>query len=408
VVAHIFAWLFVFAVPWQDMVVFQGLGTISKLLGITAMGAMVLHMMVHARVRRPTAFHWMVLVYLCWVLISTFWAVAEPVSISRKVKTYVQILMMVWVIWETSPNRRRLVSLMQAYVLGAYVAAGSTVYNSLTGVSLDPSGRYAASGFDANDSGMLMALALPLAWYLSSTASSGLQRWLNRGYFVAGSVAILLTGSRGALITMIAALLVVPFTLTQIKTGVKVAGFIIVILSGAAAVWLVPDKSFQRLSTTTAELSEGTLTGRITIWQTGLRAVPRRPLFGFGPAGWYPVAGRVARRLRGPHNTYLSILVEEGMIGLLLFLGILAVVMARLRAIPTTLERRVGLTLLLTVMIAIAPLGWDVAKGLWLVLALLAGFSDVFAGVRTHPAVFRPGPALRRQPRSVPTPANVR
>jgi O-antigen ligase len=210
---------------------------------------------------------------------------------------------------------------------------------------------------------------------------------LNRAYFVVGTVAILLTGSRGALLATMAALSVIPFTLTQLRTGVKVASLVIMVLAGAAAVRFVPAKSFLRLSTTASEISEGTMTGRLAIWRSGIRAVPARPLHGYGPAGWYPSgAGRVGTRTRAPHSTYLSILVEEGMIGLLLYLSMFVVVLTRLRTLPT-FERRVGLTLLATLAVALTRL----------VLSLLAGWPDVLAPARPATASARSvRPPLRR------------
>ncbi len=404
-VAHIFAWLMVFAIPWQDMIVLPGLGTVSKLLGVAALGATVLQVLFTARVRKPVAFHGIVALFICWVLLSTFWAIAQPLSIERKVNTYLQMMVMVWVIWETAPTRARLASLLQAYVIGAYVAAGATIYNYLTGSVEKDYGRFAATGFDANDLGTLLALALPMAWYLATAASYPWQRGLNRAYFVIGLVAILLTGSRGAMLTSILALSVIPLTLKQMRTGVKVASIVMMILAFVAAAWLVPTTSFERLSTTTTEISEGSLTGRVAIWESGLRAVPGAPLQGYGPGGWFVVAGSVYGRIRSPHNTYLSILVEEGMIGLVLFLSMFVVTFVRMRTIPT-FERRIGLVLLATLALAITPLGWDTTKALWLVLALLVGWADVLGG--STPAASRPSrgrTVLRRPP--PPRPAAV-
>jgi O-antigen ligase len=299
-------------------------------------------------------------------------------------------------------------NLLQAYVLGAYVAALATVYNYLAGAGIEKTyNRFAAQGFDANDLGMLLALGLPMAWYLASAVPSGLQRWGNRGYFLVAILALLLTGSRGALVASLVALSVVPFTIGHLRTGVKVAGLVIIILAAVAAIRFVPEKSFERLSSTTTEISEGTLTGRLVIWQRGLALVPERPLHGYGPAGWFPSVGFIGLRIRSSHNTYLSILVEEGLIGLLLYLSMFAVVLRRLRALPS-FERKVGTALMATLMTAILPLNWDVYKASWLVLALLAGWADVLA--RSHPAPVR-APTSRtplRRPRVGPTPVTTR
>jgi O-antigen ligase len=169
--------------------------------------------------------------------------------------------------------------------------------------------------------------------------------------------------------------------------GVKVAAVVVMLGSGVAAVQLVPAKAFERLSTTGSEITEGTMNKRLQIWQAGMHAVAGRPLHGYGPAGWYRVAGS-----RAPHNTYLSILVEEGLVGLLLFLTLLSVVLRGLLGLPR-FERRVGLTLLATLATAMTPLGWDYNKASWMVLALLAGFSAVLA----------PGGVAQASARSLPS-----
>jgi O-antigen ligase len=221
---------------------------------------------------------------------------------------------------------------------------------------------------------------------------------LNRAYFVLGTVAILLTGSRGALLVAVVALFVVPWTLTQVRRGVRVAAVVIVLGAGLASAWFVPAFAFERLSTTRSEITEGSLNNRLRIWKRGLQAVPDRPLHGYGPAGWFPAIGWN----KAPHNTYLSILVEEGLIGLLLYLAILTVVLARLLRLHT-FERRVGLTTLAALAVAMTPLGWDGHKASWLVLALLTGLSDVLAPGRPPAAPSRPMPTVLREPgRRVP------
>jgi O-antigen ligase len=397
VLAYIFTWLFVFAVPWQNMVILPGLGTISKVLGAGAIAGTLVHVVLSGKIRKPVAFHWVAIGYVCWVLLSVFWAVAVPDSYLEKVATYLQLLVMTWVIWEAAPTRARLTGLLQAYVLGAYVATGSTIYNYATGTTLAYE-RFSASGFDPNDLGMLLALALPMAWYITSTTSSAFLRWLNRAYFVAGTVAILLTSSRGALLAALAALSVIPWTLTRLRRGLRVATVVIMLGAGAAAVRFVPDFAFQRLSTTTSVLSGGTMSGRLGVWKQGLWTVPARPLQGYGPAGWWPTIG-VKIGNRAPHSSWLAILVEEGIIGLVLYLALFMVVFTRLLVLPT-FERRVSLTLLGTLVIAMTPLGWDADKAPWLVLALLTVWSEVLAPARptTTPARRLPGavrPPLR-------------
>jgi O-antigen ligase len=408
VLAYIFSWLFVFIVPWENVVIFPGVGTIGKVAGIAAFGVTAVRVLLTARVRKLASYHWVAFAYLCWVVLSAFWAVniyCSPVfgcPVRNQINNYLQVFAMVWVLWEATPTRSRLINLFQAYVLGAYVAAGNTVYQYAVGAALKHAyGRYAAENFDPNSLGMELALALPMAWYLGSTSSSGFQRWLNRSYFVAGTVAILLTGSRGAMLATVVALSVVPWTLTQVRRGVRVAAVVSMLVAGVLAIRFVPAELFKRLSTTSSEISEGTMNGRLEIWKAGIEAVPARPLQGYGPAGWQmAISHRLG--LPGPHNTFLSILVDEGLIGLFLYLTIYVLLLRRLLRLPNVFERRVSLTILATLVIAITPLGWDTVKAAWLTLGFLMACSELLG--RTHGAqqpdaagAVRYAPASRRR-----------
>jgi O-antigen ligase len=393
VVAYIFFWVFVFVIPWENVVVFSGLGTISKLVGIAAFGVTAARVLLTTKVRRLDSFHWIGFAYLCWVLLSASWAVNTSCSpvfgcpVRNVIDQYLQFFVMLWVLWEVTPTRSRLINLLQAYVLGGYVAASITVYNYAIGASLKHAyGRYAAEGFDPNDLGMVLGLGLPMAWYLGSIATNGVQRWLNRGYFLVGTVAILLTGSRGALLASIVALSVIPWTLTQVRRGVRVAAVVIMFGAAVLAAKFVPEELFKRLSTTTSEISEGTMNDRLQIWKAGIEAVPARPLQGYGPGGWQ-MALTHELGFKGPHNTYLAILVDEGMIGLLLFLMLFVIIYNRMRLIPNIFERRVGLTILWTFIVAITPLAWDTRKAGWLILGLLISYAEVLRPLRqTAPA----------------------
>jgi O-antigen ligase len=397
VLGHILTWLFVFTVPWQNVVFIPGLGTISKVLGIGAIGATLIHVIMSGRVRPLGSFHGVAIAYLMWFFLSAFWAISKQESVLSDLSTYAQVVIMMWVVWEAGPTPRRFTSLLQAYVLGAYVAAGDTIQNYLSGTAIrEDAARFSATGFDPNDLGMLLALALPMAWYISFTARNPLHRWLNRAYFAVGTLAILLTSSRGALLAAGVAMLVIPWTLTKVGKGLRVAVVVIGLGAAVASIKLVPERSFERLATTRSEIEGGTLNSRLRIWQEGLALIPKRPLQGYGPAGWYPAVGQRIGNV-APHNTYLAIAVEEGLIGLALYLMLFGVIFVRLQALAT-FERRTGLIQLATLMIAILPLHWHQNKASWLMLALLAVWADVLRPARFAMAPPQPVPSPRRQP----------
>jgi O-antigen ligase len=390
-------WLFVFAVPWENVLIIPGVGTISRLIGIVAFGLVLLHVLGTTRVRRLESFHLLALLFVLWVCAGAFWA-TDHGRMELKVQRFIQLLLMVWMLWElaTTPKRQR--ALMVAYVLGAYVAAYKTfgVYYSELGTT---NVRFSAPNFDPNDLGMLLALAIPMAWYLGSTLEQPLLRWVSRLYIPVGLVAIGLTASRGALLASIVGLCIIPFTLRRISKGLIIASVPLTLLSVYLIVSFVPKTSWQRFSTTRSEVTEGSLNTRRDIWMAGLQTVQRHPLQGTGPGGFDSAVSPILGSDHAAHNAFLSVLVEEGLIGLVLYLAMLGIVFLRIWTLPH-LERRFQLILLMALFVAMLPLTWEDRKPVWFILGLLVAQSASMRLVREPTStrqVFVPrrAPAIR-------------
>jgi len=71
------------------------------------------------------------------------------------------------------------------------------------------------------------------------------------------------------------------------------------------------------------------------------------------------------------HQVYLSILVEDGMVGFLLFLAMIAATLTSMRHSPP-LRRRFSIVLLLTLAVGSWSISWDHRKQFWFVLGVLA------------------------------------
>jgi O-antigen ligase len=401
-VAYAALWFFCFAVPWENIIFIPGLGTISRLLGMVAMSFALLAALSSSHVRKLQPFHVAAVLFVLWAGLGTFYVADEGRGIN-KFGTYFQLLLVLWMIWELGSNFRRQLGLLFAYVCGATVAATNTilVYRSMLGTT---SRRFAAEGFDPNDLGMTLALALPMAWYLGMTYKQPLMRWLCRVYIPLGLVAIGLTGSRGALVASIVALLIVPLSMTQLSRAKITAAVFLLAVSGVIAVAFIPTTSWQRFGTTRAEVQGGTLNDRLFIWKAGMRAFSRQPVMGYGTSGFnWTVHSQ-------PHNAYLAVLVENGFVGFVLYMSMFFTVFVKLLHLPS-LERRFTLVLLATLGVAMLPLGWEDRKPVWFILGTLAALSQAqlvgMAGAAwqqasRRPTPLGPGPRRARMPLSVP------
>ena len=398
-IAYAVLWLFVFVLPWDGVVRVDNTAILSQTTGILAMGCTVFAVLSSGRLRRWHTFHAAALLFVLTAGFELLVFYSSGPRPPAKFYTYVQLLLMVWMIWELAPSRGRVLNLLLAYVLGAYMASFQTLllYRS-SGGGLR---RFAAGGVDPNDLAMTMALGVPMAWYLSNTYRKPVVRWICRGYLPIGVLAIGLTGSRGGLLASIVALTIVPLSMTRLSPGRLAIAIAMLFLSGGLAVVYVPEKIVERLATTSTEVEDLRLGGRFKLWRAGLRALPEHPLLGYGTAGYIrAISPQLGPASQVAHNSFISVLVEQGLIGLGLFLVMFGAAYRATRRLPL-LERRFGLVLMATLVVAMLPLTWEHRKPVWFILAAVVGLSQA---LRVAPdglaGRIRPGPPVVRSPGS--------
>jgi O-antigen ligase len=96
----------------------------------------------------------------------------------------------------------------------------------------------------------------------------------------------------------------------------------LVLLSAAA---FVSKQAFEKSGI--VEVITALANGRIQLWAEGLKIFRLYPLFGTGLGGWAALSGHYL----SPHNTYLHVAVELGLVGLALYLIYIALFMKDLR-----------------------------------------------------------------------------
>lgn len=400
---YIAVWIVVFAIPWENVVILPGVGTITRLLGMVAVGIGLCLVLVRGRVRRPSTFHWCALAFLLYGCASLYWTVDRVASVERVWKN-VQIIALLWLIWEATSTPKRRAGLMQAYVFGAWVTVYQTYEMFRAGIGRVGGTRFAASqNFNPNDMGFLLVLALPLAWHLSILHRNTLLRWINRLYIPAGLFTISLTGSRSGLILACLTLCIVPWSLHQVNLRIKVVTAAMLVAGVVLALTYAPERTIARLSTTGTELRSGDLNDRTEIWRAGMEVLPDYLMVGAG-AGTYSIAARSNLGSdHSAHNTYISIVVEQGLVGLVLFLLLLAVSFQHARTAPPA-ERKVLLILWLTLFVGLTPRAWEDKKATWLVFGLLN--ASAVAGAVARVPLQSP-PQLIRATRRRPVPGAV-
>lgn len=200
-------------------------------------------------------------------------------------------------------------------------------------------GRFQVVGdaFDPNDTAYVLLSLFPLCLYFIRF-DEGMLKKLVAIAAVCGAVAtILLTGSRGGLLAFGAVLLILLLTKTG---GVGKAPKVLLALV-LAAIWLLMKdeinvERYMALADISSDYNVSAKGGRIALWQAAIDLSLNNPVFGVG-VDCFAFANHLARERVGdtflmwqvPHNSFLQIAAEVGLVGFAVF------VLINLRSVRT-------------------------------------------------------------------------
>lgn len=367
--AYYLLWLYVFTIPWENIITLPGLGTLSRLVGITAVGVGFLHVLLMGRVQLHRV-HIPAIAFVLLALASFFWTISPSDTQDRNFQ-YILLLLFMLLMFNVVENPAQIRGLLIAYVLGCLIGVANTFQNFLSGSEVAYE-RYAADGFDPNDLAFVLALGIPLAWYLALTKERSRLVWLYRLYPVLALIVNFLAAARAGLLGVAAGLLFVFVTLPRASTRLKV----MVTVLGLAALWLipvlVPPENFSRLATIAEELRSGTLNDRTNIWQAGFQTFNDHLWLGTG-AGTFGTSMEdqpMFRQWMAPHNLFVSLSTELGVVGVGLFILLLLGVVWSILELPS-LERLLWLTVFVILMLVFNSQNWEWRKQTWLMLGLI-------------------------------------
>lgn len=337
----------IFAIPWEAGLQLGPIGRASKLLGLAAALAWGFSVLLRGRVRKPDRFQQLYLLFAVWSGLTFYWSVDSDASVGG-VFTYTQILVLVLLLWNMLDTRDRIDTAIQAYVLGAYVTAGSILVEQLT--SPDPlyaaHTRINALGYQTDGIALIVAIAGPAAWYLAAGPArmrhSSLLRTINFAYLPIGAIALVLTGTRGATLASIPTFALILWSLSRMGTRSRLTGVTALIATAVLIVQFAPTGQLNRIATAASATELGAegsaLSGRWSIWGHSTRLFLEHPLTGIGidahRAAVSPAIGKNTiyhTSKKEAHNTYISVLTETGVIGFLLFAGLILSVVSRIR-----------------------------------------------------------------------------
>jgi len=320
--------------------------SLTRIFALPAIGAWLLVLLTERRIRNPQTFQWLFFLFVAWNAASLMWTY-DTDSTMERIKRYVDYLIALAVFWSAFREAKQVEGAMQAFVLGVYITVGGLVINFFRGSTYySANSRFSSMAFHPDDTGLILGIAMPIAWYLGHSGRH-LSKWwrgVNFAYPFVAAGAIILTGTRGALVSVIPAVIYMIFSFRKFTLRWRMIVFGAAVLVLLLLARLDLSQQMSRLASITESISGGSggdrLNGRLDVWEAGWDVFTKNPVLGVG-GGAFPVATLSYGLPSGDHrngiiahNTYLSVLSETGIVGILLFGGILATIISALRRCP--------------------------------------------------------------------------
>jgi O-antigen ligase len=336
---------------------------------------------------------------LVWLSLSLVWADDLGLAAEGLWRWYV-LLMMFVILLTTVTSERTLRWILFAFVAGALISIVIGVADgSFTGTA-DGAARLEGGAGDPNYLAASIVACSIVAVSLLAMPIGQFARWWIAGALVILILGLVMSGSRGGFLAAGGALLTALFVF-KYRRAYVLAAAAVVLGVGALAFLNVPG-AWERVTDFNDD------NGRSSLWTVGARMWEDQPVVGVGlnnfvvhsadyirEPGTLEHTELVVERPHVPHNTYLQILAEAGVIGLALFAivcaGCIRAAMLAAREFESRGEWSLG-TLTRGIVIATASvlaasvfLSATTDKRLWLLLAL----GPVMLGLARHGASSR-------------------
>lgn len=330
----------------------SGLLTLNNMLGLFLTVLMVYHVyrdndwsFAHSRALRLMLLVTAMLVlsgFMSGIDPSQFDAIGLRVSIGQDPSRLLisrALFLALFIFFIRQPRDVRL--LVGVFVALAVITAWSGSQASFVGGGRPEIADYRAGGTavliqstqNPNRLALVCTIAFVMIWEFAQANALRRWRWLAMGALLLLVLTVFLSASRGGLIGMALAGLML---FVRVRGG---SGGVLYLLAGLAigAVMIsemVPQEAFERLGNLpglhqgdlgSAE-GGGSLERRSYTYQLGVELWEKAPVIGFGPGNWSLVRflNDPLRSAAAPHSSYLQALVEGGVISLALYLTLFA------------------------------------------------------------------------------------
>jgi hypothetical protein len=333
---------------------------ISRVAGLAAIVAGTAAVALRKQVRLLGSVHMAMAGLILWSAITLCWSVTPDLTVQR-LMTSLQLFVMVLMIWELCVEETDVVQILGAFVLGTILPALSTLRAFLPGQETLQQ-RAAVAGYDPNGLAFMLAISLPVAYYLilrDKSAISALYR-LQMGFAVC---AILLSGSAATMVAMVVGLSLVFWTAHILPARSRVNAFALIMVLAGAGIVFTPAGLWRHIS---EESRNGGITLSATV-DNGVQTLRSAPVGGYGAGTMGPAAsGTRVRR-----NTTPTLISETGVVGVGCFFAILGVLVMSAERMSGA-SKSFWLTVIAVWAVGVCAANAECSQPAWLLFGLLA------------------------------------
>lgn len=270
------------------------------------------------------------LIIMCVITLPTsVWPSNSFFSLGKNFLPTVILMFITGIICRTVIDIRRFI---WVYIANCAAIIFVALSNELNHFAKDVSDTY-----DVNDIALVLCCSLPIVFQLM-LQSRGIKKLFLCAFLIVTVVTIIKTGSRGGVIGLVTFAAYFLF-----NSNKKTLHSIIVLVAFALVIAMAPESAKERFSTMINPQTEydKNLGDRTQVWERGLKQFLKSPILGAGFSNFAEADGRgkeAGDAWRTAHNSLLQVLVELGIVGLILFIKLIAGTIIKLRRLRKRLE----------------------------------------------------------------------
>lgn len=277
---------------------------------------------------------WLDPIYILGLLFIFWTVISNPeAAIFGKDRVWILTFVQLWILMLLSgellstPQRQQ--TAMLIFAVAAMISASFAIFQGEIAEDALRSARVAGLATNANQAARYFVIALVFFYYLRTKTSSPFKKLIFLiGIFIT-FIGVFFTVSRSGILLLFGAFGLILIFQPRVKNKV---GAIILLVAGLLVVSFFSDSIFRIIRDIFPAIQEGTDTVglRYNLWRAGWRMWLENPLGGVGIGQYNRSLWRYMLDIQGPtvgstspHNTYVQVLSETGIMGFILFMMML-------------------------------------------------------------------------------------